>query len=447
MAAATVNLTIDLTQTDLPAGTPAYAYIIGEVQGSPNTYWWINPSGMPQQMQTSDATWAAGTFPHPASTPASVVAALAVNYPLAWADYSIPLTVGQTTVLNLANINPTNVPGLGTGTAAFSGRVLISAGLPNLPITPVDGGYTAPVFSNPPGYLTLFDWIEFSFDSEQNFNGNTTQVDQFGFELILGGATAGGPVGPQGSLTAARSIIMAAFGPNGFADGALPVAVPAALASGVYPGTLTHLRAISPKTLTAEPNYSGELATWFDTAIAQLYASAATQPVVTTDTATGTWTGYVPPSGPNAGILTFYPCDCPTLAALAAWIAAHPSAVPIPLTGTAPATNRILTSDVWQCANTLASGGAAQLNIGKMIAAALNRGVMSDTLNDGTCAQAAAAFYPAGGTWNGWAQYFHSVSANGLAYGFPYDDVCEQNPTIQLSPAASVSITLGRFFG
>jgi len=115
------------------------------------------------------------------------------------------------------------------------------------------------------------------------------------------------------------------------------------------------------------------------------------------------------------------------------------------LTGTAPQTNVILTSDVWQCANTLATGTDAQKNVGKMIAAAYNRGVMSNSLDDSTCQDDAGSFYPSGGTWNVWSQMFHGFNSNGLAYGFPYDDVCNQNPSISLSPAASVSIKFGKF--
>jgi hypothetical protein len=54
----------------------------------------------------------------------------------------------------------------------------------------------------------------------------------------------------------------------------------------------------------------------------------------------------------------------------------------------------------------------------------------------------ANAFYPAQGTWNVWAQQFHGFNSNKLAYGFPYDDVCQQNPSIDLTETMSVTITL-----
>lgn len=447
----TINLTLDATQTDLPAGTAVYAYIVGLVTGSTNLYYWVNASGMPQVMSTNDNTQPASTFVPPpgSSLSTDAITALAGNYPLAWADYSIPVSLTTPTVINLANINTTNIPTLGTGTAAFSGRIYLSVGLPKLPFTPIAtapatqaSGYTAPVPILGPGALTLFDWIEFSFDSNQNFNGNTTQVDQFGFQLMLNG-TPGGSL--QGAFNMGRAAIINQAGPTvpgPFGGGVLQVPVPSALATGVYPvsssGTgINFLRMVSPKTLTAEPGYSGALATFFDCTIASWYTTWQTTPLVTNDQSTGYYSGYV-----SNGVLNFYQGNYPTLAALQA---ANPP-LQFSMTGTNPATNVILTSDVWQCVNTLATGTAAQKNVGKMIAAAFNRGCMSNLLDDSTCSQNVASFYPANGTWNAWASSFHNVSVNTLAYGFPYDDVCNQNPTVALSPASGVTVTLGNFF-
>jgi hypothetical protein len=105
----------------------------------------------------------------------------------------------------------------------------------------------------------------------------------------------------------------------------------------------------------------------------------------------------------------------------------------------------IPTNDVWQCANSLASGNADQKNVQKQLAAMFNRGLLSTLLDDAAC-PSATTFYPANSTNNIWAHTFHQNSANGLAYGFPYDDVCNQNPSISLSGTTSVTITLGKFF-
>lgn len=436
-----VPLTVDATGAGLATGTLVYMYVVGLVAAADgNTFYRLDASGMPQAMSTSDNTNAAGTFPDSNLLSPSAAAVIAQNYALAWADYSIPVSLTAPTSINLANINPTNCPGLGTGTAAFSGRVYVSIGIPRLPFSPISGGYTAPLPIGFPGSYTLFDWIEFSYDSEGNFNGNTTQVDQFGFELTLDG-TPGGTL--QGKLNQSRCAIMEAFGSSlsaPFGDGVLQVAVPADAASA-YPAGTDYLRVISPKTITGPASYSGPLAIYFNDAITNSCSGWQATPLVTHDTSTGYYTGIVPTSGSNEGTLTFYQGDYPTLQELET---ANPS-VAFLLTGTSPATNVILSYDIWQCANTLAGGSAAQLNVGKMLAAAYNRGVISNILDDSTCQDDAGSFYPSGGTWNVWAQMFHGFSVNGLAYGFPYDDVCNQNPSISLTPAKSLTITLGKF--
>ncbi|OIQ87344.1 hypothetical protein GALL_308010 [mine drainage metagenome] len=135
-ATALVPLIIDATQTDLPCGTPVYAYIVGEVQTSAgNMQYRLDASGMPYPMSTVDNSLAAGTFPGSAGLSGNDAATLAANYPQNWADYSIPVSLTTKTVIDLANLNTSTLPGLGTGTAAFSGRIYISVGVPKLPFT------------------------------------------------------------------------------------------------------------------------------------------------------------------------------------------------------------------------------------------------------------------------------------------------------------------------
>lgn len=438
-----IPLTVDATQAGLAAGTPVFMYVIGLINtGTTKTYYRLDAGGMPRVMSASDNTNAAGTFPDSGSLDPDAAAVIAQSYTMDWADYSIPVSLTAPTPINLANINPMNCPGLGTGTAAFSGRVYVSIGVPRLPFSPNDSGYTAPVPLAFPGPYTLFDWIEFSFDSATNFNGNTTQVDQFGFELMLDGEP-GGTL--QGQLTQSRSTIMNAFGAGlaaPFGGGVLQFPVPAQAAAAYPPGT-QFLRVVSPKTVSAPASYTGPLKTYFDDVIMKSYATWQATPLVTHDTSTGYYTGLAPAMGAKEGVLTFFQGNFPTLQALRE---ANPP-VAFRLTGTDPATDVILTYDIWQCANTLASGTDAQKNVGKMLAAAYNRGVISNSLDDTNCQDNARDFYPSGGTWNVWAHMFHGFSANGLAYGFPYDDVCNQNPSISLSNTESVTITLGNFNG
>ena len=92
-----------------------------------------------------------------------------------------------------------------------------------------------------------------------------------------------------------------------------------------------------------------------------------------------------------------------------------------------------------------------------MIAAAFNRGVIVNangsvvsSLDDSTCSGMAGSFYSAGTTYNDWSKWFHGYNSNGLAYGFPYDDVCDQNPSIPPSGktlvASFIRIAVGNFF-
>ncbi|MGO4781392.1 beta-1,3-glucanase family protein, partial [Lysobacter sp. 2RAB21] len=89
------------------------------------------------------------------------------------------------------------------------------------------------------GAQCLFDWIEFSYDSEGNFNGNTTQVDQFGFAMSLDGAPGGSL---QGAMSLTRDALLAKIGAltGPFIDSGSLVAVNAA-AAAAYPASVATL--------------------------------------------------------------------------------------------------------------------------------------------------------------------------------------------------------------
>lgn len=459
------TLTFDLTGTDLDPSTPVYAYIVGLVSAAHDTYYWIDSSGTARIMQAGDASQPAGDSQQPA---------LAANYPLAWADYSIPLSVGKTTNVSLSGFNA--MPELGTGTAAFSGRIFISVGTPKLPITPtgtgaVAGGgtgatgWTAPKSAIPPGYLTVYDWIEFSFDSNGNFDGNTTQVDQFGFPLGLTATPLSVGTATTLPLKASRDAIMSDIGSLPMYSGTAGAIVPVPSgAASLYPWNagktrqLSTIRALSPSTLVTENCYLGPMATYFFDTIVQWYSSWQSHVFQVHDVSTGWYSGFVPASGSLAGILVFYQGQL-TLAQLQQNLS-NAQTPDIILTGKygSPATTntQIVSADILACENTLNGGNTiatkaaqtAALNVSKIIAAAFNRGVMSNTLDDGNC-PAPTSFYPtAAGSppWNQWAQKMHSYNSSGLSYGFPYDDVCSQSTSIQSNPAQNITITLGTFF-
>src|SRR5690606_11645436 len=61
----------------------------------------------------------------------------AQNYPESWANYSISLDREKPTIVaDLDSFNSTNIPGYGTGSQAFSGRIWISVGKPLIPFIP-----------------------------------------------------------------------------------------------------------------------------------------------------------------------------------------------------------------------------------------------------------------------------------------------------------------------
>jgi hypothetical protein len=97
--------------------------------------------------------------------------------------------------------------------------------------------------------------------------------------------------------------------------------------------------------------------------------------------------------------------------------------------------------DVWQCSGALATGNQVELALGAQFCAAFNRGV---ALNTSLWANS-SAFYQ-GSTSNQYSAYLHSVSFNGLAYAFPYDDVSGQSSIILLPntlPPSLVTLTVG----
>ena len=443
---ATIPLVIDASvgATGIPATVPMYAYIVGLTAYNGNTYYRYSASQKkPIVMQTSDSDQPAKTCAGMTTNGASAT----INCPTIWANYAIPLDRScATLVADLASFNGTNMPGLGTGSNAFSGRIYISVGQPIIPFTPRAGvnadqlsgspvtGYTAPALaSGSVGSLCLFDWLEFSFDSNQALNINTTQVDQFGFPISMTATGTGMTGGEQGVLNTSRSSIIANLA-------ALPstlfnssVAVPTngvnadAYPSSVY--TANTLRAVSPKTVASASD------TYFTSTISTWYSNWSTTPVVTYDAATGYYSGMI-----SGGVLTF---KSGSFSTATAWQLASSAG---------SFTNTQITSyDVWQCANSLATGNGNQKNVQKMIAAAFQRGTMASAnyvLNDtlGSSFSPSLSGNYANSPSNTWAQKFHQFNANGLAYGFPYDDVGSLQPTISTaSGTTSLTIQVGLF--
>lgn len=437
-----VPLTIDTSKAGLPTGTEIYAYIVGGVKsGDGMTFYHVQADGTPVAMAQSDNTEAAGTFPNSQELSAAAQTALADNYKQAWADYSIPATDGVT--IDLAKINTTNIPTLGTGSAGFSGRIYLSVGVPRLPFTVTGSGFAQPTSYGDSGQYCLFDWIEFSFDSLQNINANTTQVDGFGLSLTLAGTPQTAHPGEvtevglkQGFSRNDMVEVLAALFREGQVNAPEGTQEPGPHGKTAYPDVIHFntgdvLRQLSPDAISAHPALKVGVDGYFDDEIHTWYTKWTHTPLVTEDVATGFYSAMA-----NGDVLQFKKGNLPTKAD---WDAVPDIAFSF--------SSKITSDEIWQCDGVLASGDTAAKNAGKIIAAAFNRGIVADSLSDltssGSCN--AAAFYPTGGVWNKWAALTHQYGRHHLAYGFPYDDVCNQNPTVAMSIPTEVTITLEKF--
>ncbi len=436
-------MTIDVTSAGLPTGTPVYLYVVGEVKlTDTKEFYRLDPKGIPQKMALIDNSIPKNTFPGSDDLSTASKNALQENYPFDWADYSIPVGNDGTITINLANINGVNIPGLGTGEQAFSGRIYLSVGVPRVPFIVHNEGYTQPTFHKGMGHYTLFDWIEFSFDSLQNFNANTTMVDQFGLSLTLSAVssktTDQGQITKVGLKTGTSRNDLIEVESALFAEGRVivpPVTMekPPTGKKTAYPANINFnvggiLRVCSPDTIMNHSSINAGLKNYFDGVIDQWYSVWQRTPLVVTDSNTGTYSGVV-----VGDQLTFKEGRL----SLTQWSAQSDVAFTF--------AQKITTKDIWQCNGVLATGSPASKNAGKVIAAAFNRGVISSDLTDVDCKVNAAGFYPSGGTYNRWSSLAHQYSLHGLAYGFAYDDVCDQNPTVALESPTSINITLESF--
>ncbi|GLY26974.1 beta-1,3-glucanase family protein [Kineosporia sp. NBRC 101731] len=100
------------------------------------------------------------------------------------------------------------------------------------------------------------------------------------------------------------------------------------------------------------------------------------------------------------------------------------------------------TKDVFFCNGALISpNDGVSGPIGAILAAGLNRGVLVQTQQPVTDP---AQFYP-GTTTNHYSRVLHANTVDGKAYGFAYDDVCEQASYIQDNAPKNVTLTLQPF--
>ena len=437
-----------VTATGIPANIPIYAYIVGlvpQADGTNNYYYYSNngTSHSVKLMSMSDNTQAACSG---SNTVGGLTGSTgASNYPTSWANYGILLDrTCATQLADLADFN--NLPNIGSGNNAFSGRVWFSVGTPIIPFTPnktySDGrvaGYASPNFTSGVGASCLFDWLEFSWTpSITNCFLDSTQVDQFGFPMAYW--MNGNSSAKQGVYNKSRSSIISYF--NQFTAGQefnniMSVPTSSDVAAGTYPSaTLTggYLRAASPTHSTPVINGTS---TYFNSAIQSAMGSWTKTPLAVT---CGTTTYWGLAQSATSAVMNFYSNQ---------QCSGSPS-----FTFT-----DINSSNVFMCSGTTAAGSADQQNTGKAILAGFNRGVITSSttsLNINTEGGSSPLYSQSSyspslssnykvTTDNKWAYAYHQYSSSTLAYGFPYDDVGSQSGSVTTNGTSSVNIQLGIF--
>lgn len=451
---ASIPLVIDASfaATGIPANIPIYAYITGLVKVPGQVFYqYSSSSNKPVQMSTADNIMPAG-----GGVTGLSGATGSANYPQIWADYSIPLDrTCATVVADLANFNVTNIQNFGTGAAAFSGRIWISVGTPKIPFTtfagananqttgsPVTGYATPNPATGAVGSYCMFDWLEFSYDSTGALNINTTQVNQFGFPISMKATGTGVVGGEQGIFNKSRSVILNSLAgqSNSLFNGSVPIPT-SGVTSGTYPPTANTsglLRALAPASTAGavSSTYFGTAITnamtyWTNNVLSVTCPSNALQQTYYGLASGSTLNFYTSASTMNSSTLTF-------------------------------SFNDINTYNILNCSGTMAGTGVSQTgnllsdlqNTGKAILAGFNRGVITSTTTVLNITQTPTSSYnPAISNnyqsttvpFNIWAQKFHQFSSNGYAYGFSYDDVGAEQPTITTTKTGSLSIQLGLF--
>ncbi len=311
--------------------------------------------------------------------------------------------------VNYANMSFTldQAGNLTTPSEFQGGRLFISMKQPlYIAINSDNTGWAGPDPANPadPNYSTVYDWYEMTFNNGAiPFGGNTTQVDQFGFPFsVTVTQDSSGFAGTSG-LTLSRAQVFQQFATT----------VPTEFQSlVVHDATGDPVRILSPR--TAQP---GGLSTWLDPSINDFWTTYQTNqfnydgPGYTVQGSVNASDQFVYSVTPTGGSSTTYTMVKPTTAEVFA-------------------------------ANGPFVGTAQQGAFLAELDAAFNRGVAISPDQWSNVAD----YYPTGGRWNNWAEFFHSDSINNLAYGFPFDDVNSQSSVLILDnsrPPTELLFNLG----
>jgi hypothetical protein len=309
--------------------------------------------------------------------------ALSDNGSDGFADLSIPLAGSGNTSLNI----PANM----------SGRVYFSLDDKLKFKVVADGAgnaalqYPAGWVSSDPSYNVLHDWIEFTHNTGGMFC-NTTMVDQFSVPMAIN--LVGSANQTTGTLTA----------------GGRDAIFNAVKANSDYAGLVIgdDMRIIAPGHGIDAGLFSS---TYYDDYVDAVW-SKYTGSTLTVTTNTGTYTGQV-----SGDTLQFSG-------------------------GVAPI-SKPTTQDIFYCNGALAAPNDGVTGpVAAVLGAGFNRSTLLTNANQPTTDP--STFYQ-GSPTNVFSQAMHASSADGKAYGFPFDDVASFAAYVQDGAPTSITITLTAF--
>jgi hypothetical protein len=280
-----------------------------------------------------------------------------------------------------------------------AGRIYIAREAPLfLSFNESTGDLVQPDPSNPddPNNQLTYDWVEFAVD-EHGFHANTTTIDQFGFPILLSVSDRARPDEPpaQAGIIQSREELFRAF-----REEMPPLFHPLADPGG--------RRIVAP--MRSEVFRSGPGSTFFDTYVRSLWEKHKNEPLVLTPDE-GTFRGRVQPDGSM-----LFKRD------------GDPGNYVIPAMPT--------TAEIFLCDGVLAQGNPLEKVLGAQIAALINRHLLETPLEWRN-----ASLYFQGSPCNEYARFWHNHAIGGKAYGFPYDDVNGQSPSIYVRDPSGVVIS------
>jgi hypothetical protein len=283
-----------------------------------------------------------------------------------------------------------------------SGRLYVSLGKPlNIPINTAADGSVGVAFPNiensaDPNISTYFEWVEFAVMNNEIWC-NTTQVDQFGFPLVMELFT--------GSSTSYQS-----FGKVGISESR--ASIYSSWASSVpaqFKALSTTYRILAPLHGGFRPGQTN--GTYLDSYINSIWSQYTSSDLIIT-VPDGTFTGRVQSDGrlrfTRPGDGAFYYVSKPT--------------------GDA----------VWGGLGQLATGSSIELVLEAQICAAFHRHVMGNASVWNTPSQ-----YYLAAPADSFAKFWHDHSLGGKAYGFCYDDVNDQSSTLHSTSPRGIVLSIG----